>query len=340
MSVQYEKPEEDDEAPRPQLTPEEFLARQKGAIRRRSVWFFAGGVLIGAYLLFNFLAKNQSAQELFSDIFFILGLFGLCGGAYGIYYANKLTLDDLIPSPEAIEFLRAARDVKPYFTYVLIGCLTAVSIVELMSERVESLLDVGNQSAEIAGLVKPLALGGEYWRVLTAATLHGFFPLHLYFNAQALYGFGSLVENLSNRAHLATVFLLSIVGGGLFSLFFMPDITSIGASGGVMGLIGYAAIYGYRRRCQLPPDFLKTMLINIGFIAAFGIVAYQIVDNFAHFGGLATGAIYGLLQVPKDLRENPRVVKSSTELFGYAALGVFIFVSILTALMLLKIVKL
>ncbi len=164
--------------------------------------------------------------------------------------------------------------------------------------------------------------------------------MHLYFNAQALYGFGSLIEFLSNRAHLAIVFLLAVIGGGLLSLFFMPEVTSIGASGGIMGLIGYLAIYGYRRKRQLPPDFLKTMLINIGFIAAFGIIAYQIVDNFGHLGGFITGAIYGFVQIPKDLQKNPRQVGTITELFGYAALGVFIFTCILTVLLLLKIVNL
>jgi len=339
MSLQDERPEVDGE-PRAQLTPEEFLEGQKNAIRRRSSWFLAAGVSIGAFLLFRLFSGIETPRELFGDIFFILALFGLLGGAYGIYYARNLTLDDLIPSPEAVEFLRAARGAKPYFTYVLIGCLVVVSGVELLTENVNSLFDVGEQSAEVAGLVKPLAAKGEYWRILTAATLHGFFPVHLYFNAQALYGFGSLIEHLSNRAHLAVVFLLSIIVGGVFSLFFTSDITSIGASGGVMGLIGYAAVYGYRRRRQLPPDFLKTMLINIGFIAAFGVIAYQIVDNFAHFGGLLAGAIYAFFQVPKDLRENPRAVKTSTELIGYAALGVFIFVSILTVLLLLKIVNL
>lgn len=338
MFVQHEKTEEEN-AP-PQLTPEEFLARQKSTIRRRSYWFLAGGFLLGAFLLYRLLAKIETTKELFGNVFFILALFGLAGGAFGIYYASRLTLDDLIPSPEAAEFLRSAGGTKPYFTYVLIGCLVAVSIVEILTEHAESLFDVGEKSANIAGLVKPLVLKGEYWRVLTAATLHGFFPLHLYFNSQALYGFGSLVEHLSNRAHLAIVFLSAIVGGGLFSLFFMPDITSIGASGGVMGLIGYMAVYGYRRRRQLPPDFLKTMLINIGFIAAFGVVAYKIVDNFAHFGGLLAGAIYAFFQVPKDLHKNPRAVGTAIEMVGYAALGVFIFVSILTVLLLLRFVSL
>ena len=238
------------------------------------------------------------------------------------------------------EFLRQARDSRAYFSYILVGLIVVVTLFQLKTETVDSLFAVGEQSAEIAGLVKPSVWQGEYWRLLTYATLHGFFPLHLYFNAQALYGFGSLIEFLSNRAHLAIVFLSAIVGGGLLSLFFMPEVTSIGASGGIMGLIGYLAIYGYRRKRQLPPDFLKTMLINIGFIAAFGIIAYQIVDNFGHLGGFITGAIYGFVQIPKDLQKNPRSVGTITELLGYAALGVFIFTCLLSVLLLLRVVKL
>jgi membrane associated rhomboid family serine protease len=82
--------------------------------------------------------------------------------------------------------------------------------------------------------------------------LHGGI-LHIFFNGQALLGFGGLIEYLSNRAHLLIVFVLAIIGGGLCSLFFMPDGNSVGASGGIMGLIGYLAIYGFRRKRQLPP---------------------------------------------------------------------------------------
>ena len=103
-----------------------------------------------------------------------------------------------------------------------------------------------------------------------------------------------------------------------------------------MGLIGYLAIYGYRRRRQLPPDFLKSLLINIGFIAAFGVIAYKIVDNFAHLGGLATGAIYGFVQIPKDLYNNPRQAGTIAEVGGLISLGIFIFTCILSILLILK----
>jgi membrane associated rhomboid family serine protease len=278
-------------------------------------------------------------ENSFPKLIFLLGLFALIAGVWGLYEAKRITLEDLIPSPEAIEFLRQSRDTVPYFSYLLVGCLIVVTLFQLKIEGFDNYLDFGAESVKIAGLVKPLVWEGEWWRLLTYAALHGIFPLHLYFNAQALYGFGSLIEFLSNRAHLAIVFLLSIIGGGLLSLFFMPEVQSIGASGGIMGLIGYMAIYGYRRKRQLPPDFLRSMLVNIGFIAAFGIIAYQIVDNFGHLGGFLTGAVYGFLQIPHDLNKNPRKALALTEAFGLLSMGIFVFVSILTVLLLLQYVK-
>lgn len=328
MSLQYEKSDEN----QPQITPEEYLQKQKSAIRKRAFWFIGFGVLILAFHFVAVFIQAIELRDLFRSIFFILGLFALVGGVWGIYYAHKLTFQDLIPTPEAVEFARQSNATKPFFTYILVGSIVVVTLVQMATGL--------DNSIEVAGFVKPdFLVKGEYWRILTGGALHGGI-LHIYFNGQALYGFGSLIEYLSNRAHLAIVFVAAIIGGGLLSLLFLPEGTSVGASGGIMGLIGYLAIYGYRRKQQLPPDFLKSMLINIGFIAAFGIVAYQIVDNFGHLGGLIVGAIYGLIQIPKDLHKNPRSAGTITELLGYAALGVFIFTCILSILLLLKIISL
>jgi membrane associated rhomboid family serine protease len=342
--------------PERQITPEEFLAERKRSMRRRSWWAIGIGAALVALHLFLFvfivIFKEQlqaqyphgfdgeiSWKILFRSLLFLLGLFALTGGVWGLYEARRITLEDLIPSPEAIEFLQQARDTVPYFSYILVGCLVVVTLFQLKTEDFKSYQEFGAQSTEIAGLVKPMVWQGEWWRLLTYAALHGIFPLHLYFNAQALYGFGGLIEFLSNRAHLAIVFLLAIIGGGLLSLFFMPEVQSIGASGGIMGLIGYMAIYGYRRKRQLPPDFLRSMLVNIGFIAAFGIIAYQIVDNFGHLGGLVTGAVYGFVQIPRDLQKNPRQAGALTEAFGLISMGVFVFISILTILLILQYIK-
>jgi rhomboid protease GluP len=325
----------DDETPEQQISPEEYLAEQKSRIRTRSVWAIGiGALVVAAHLawlaLFSFAGLQPDFSVLFRSILFILGLFIFTGGIWGLRHAKNLKLEDLIASPEAIEFAHQSELSAPYFTYVLVGLIVAVTLCQMAAGLDESIA--------IAGFVKPDFLRqGEYWRILTGATLHGGI-LHIFFNGQALLGFGGLIEYLSNRANLLIVFVLAIVGGGLCSLIFMPNGTAVGASGGIMGLIGYLAVYGYRRKRQLPPDFLKSMLINIGFIAAFGLIAYQIIDNFAHLGGFLTGALYGFVQIPRDLQKNPREVGAAVELFGYAALIIFTFSCIFSILLLLKVV--
>ena len=327
----------DEDAPERQITPEEYLAEQKSAIRKRAFWGIGiGGFLVivplGWLILFGAFGLKPDYSILFKNILFILGLIIFSGGIWGLYYAKNLKPEDLIPTQEAIDFARQSEISVPYYTYIFVGSIIAVMLAQ-MSFGI-------NESVAAAGLVKQgFWERGEYWRILTSGVMHSGL-LHIFFNGQALNGFGGLVEYLSNRAHLAVVFVLAIIGGSLCSLFFMPDsIPTVGASGGIMGLIGYLAIYGFRRKRQLPPDFLKNMLVNVGFIAVFGLIAYQIIDNFAHLGGFFVGAIYGFLQIPKDLKKNPREVGAIAELAGYAAMIVFVFTCIFSILLLMKIVE-
>lgn len=311
----------------PKMTIEEYVAEQRRSIRRKSLWATGiGGFLVAVHLiwliLFGLAGVEPDFSILFRSLFFVLGLFFFIAGIYGLYYSKTLSAEDVIPSPEAIEFARRAAGTRPIYTYIFVFSIAAVFLAQLMAGLELSVVR--------AGLVKSLVIkDGEYWRILTGATLHGGL-LHIYFNTQALYGFGSLMEYLSNRAHLAMVFLLSIISGGIFSIFFLPESTSVGASGGIMGLIGYLAIYGYRRRRQLPPDFLKTMLINIGFIAAFGLIAYEFVDNFAHLGGFVAGSVYGFFQIPGNSSSDPRSAGKMVELTGILSVAVFIAESVFT----------
>jgi membrane associated rhomboid family serine protease len=346
MSLQYEN-----EEPERGIMPEEFLRDQKSAIRKKSLWAIGIGStialisIVGVWLLVNvfpeMLVELKTSDKgffsiLFRNILFLLGLFFVAGGIWGLFHAKNLKLEDFIASPEAIVFLEESRAIKPVFTYILVGCLIAVFLAQLLADSQNPQEpDEISFSIKSAGFVKQLFWQGEFWRILTSGALHGGI-LHIYFNSQAFYGFGSTIELLSNRAHLAIVFLLSIIGGGFLSLIFMPDGISVGASGGIMGLVGYLGIFGYRRKKQLPPDFLKSMLINIGFIAAFGLVAWQIIDNFAHLGGLLTGAIYGFIQIPRDLHKNPRETNAAIKIFGLLSLVIFISICVFTILLILR----
>ena len=215
-----------------------------------------------------------------------------------------------------VEYAPAEPELVPYYTYALLGSIIVVALAQFARG-----LDV---SITQAGFDKPQFIQDrEYWRILTGAALHGGL-LHLFMNSYALFGFGKLIEMLSNRAHLAIVFLLSAIGGGLLSLIAVPEGTSVGASGGIVGLLSYLAVYAFKRRKFISYEFRKSLLLNIGFIILFGLVLYQVIDNYGHIGGLIAGAVYGLVQIPSDDYVDPRKAGTVTELAGLAALGIYI----------------
>lgn len=238
--------------------------------------------------------------------------------------------DEPQESEPVISDVERVRPDAPYYTIVLIVAIVLVAITQFVTGLEASILS--------AGFVKPAFLQDhEYWRILTGAATHGSIP-HVAMNCYAFYSFGRIIEMLSNRAHLAIVFLLAAVGGGVLSLIFRPDGISVGASGGIVGLIGYLLVYAFRRRQFISAEFRKSLLINVGFILVFGLVLYQTIDNFGHIGGFITGAIYGLLQIPTDEFVDPRSASSGAELAGLAAVGIYVATCVFSILLILRIV--
>lgn len=229
----------------------------------------------------------------------------------------------------------ASAAPAPIYTYILMGCIAAVFAAQFAFSKDPNFFQTDRFSAFYAGFDKPAFLAGQYWRILTGATIHRG-VLHFAMNSYALYSFGRLMEMLTNRANVAIVMVLSALGGGLLSLIFVPGGTSVGASGGIVGLLSYLAVYAFKRRKFISPEFRKSLLINIGFILIFGLVLFGTIDNFGHIGGLITGAVYGLIQIPSDEYVDPRQASPIVKAAGIAALAIFAASSILAILLLIN----
>lgn len=211
----------------------------------------------------------------------------------------------------------------PIYTVVLIAAIGCVFAVQLATGVWES--------TDLAGFNKVSFRDGQYWRILTGAVLHAG-PLHVLMNCYAFYSFGKIFEFLSARAHLPIVFLLAAIGGGVLSLVAAPDGRSVGASGGILGVIAYLAVYAFRRRKFVSAEFRKDMLINIGFTLVFGLVLFEYIDNFGHIGGLVVGAGYAFLQIPTDDFTDPRESGFIPDIAGLLAIGVVLATSLFTIL--------
>ncbi len=161
---------------------------------------------------------------------------------------------------------------------------------------------------------------GEWWRLVTTGLLHGSF-LHLLFNATALYSLGRILAALLSASFIALVFLLSVVIGSLASLWLSPGEASVGASGGILGCLGFLLVTTWKFRGTIP-GFLETNLIqSILVLTIFGLVGSKFIDNAAHAGGLITGVALGLLMYPA-LKLAPRRISIPVRLGSVLSLAV------------------
>jgi Uncharacterized membrane protein (homolog of Drosophila rhomboid) len=266
-------------------------------------------------------------SALFRSLFFIIGVVGFVGGGWEYYQARTLTVEDLNKHNEAQEFSQSIEKTPIIYTKAVLACLIAVAALQLIAGNKESI--------QAAGLVKSAVWEGETWRLFTCATLHVNF-LHIWMNGQALIGLGRMTESLTNRAYLAIVFLPSAVCGSIFSLLLMPNTTSVGASGGLMGLVGFLAVLGYRRKEILPSGFFKSLLIYIGFIGVIGLVGFAIIDNAAHLGGLVAGVVFGLVLIKKGDGVSLAAVSRLVRGLGWASLLAIAAISLFSIVKILK----
>jgi membrane associated rhomboid family serine protease len=282
------------------------------------------------FLLFHaglLAAREISVADLFRSLLFILGVAGFAGGVWGFHRSRRLTVEDLDRHEEAREFARSLKATPLIYTITALSCLAVVACFQLVT-GVEG-------SVEDAGLVKSSVREGEIWRLLTCATLHGGF-LHIWMNGQALFGLGRLMESLSDRAYLPLVFLASAACGSVFSQLLLPNTTSVGASGGLMGLVGFLAVLGYRRKDRLPSGFFRSILTSILFMGVIGLVGFALIDNAAHLGGLVGGLGCGHFLI-RDAGESTLVGASRfMKGVGLAALVAIALISLLSIVLILK----
>jgi rhomboid protease GluP len=158
------------------------------------------------------------------------------------------------------------------------------------------------------------------WRLVTAIFLHGGL-MHIGFNMWVLMDIGPMVEEMYGSARYLFLYVVTGVAGYLLSS--SVGHFSVGASGSLLGLIGVllAATTG---RKSMAAQALRSALIRwLIYIAVLGFI-FSGTDNYAHFGGVATGYVLGRLmpdRTPADLSE-----KRLANFLGWAA-GIAIAVS-------------
>ena len=146
---------------------------------------------------------------------------------------------------------------------------------------------------------------GEWYRLVTGGFLHAN-VIHIAFNMLALYQLGMLLEPAFGRLRFAVVYFASMLAGSLGVMLLHPDHFTVGASGAVFGLMGFAFMAMRARGIDpFSTGLGGTIVINL--IITFTLSSYISVGG--HVGGLIGGAICGWILIdarPEVAQGRPR----------------------------------
>jgi len=213
--------------------------------------------------------------------------------------------EPLLITPDMLAGARAPRDFErgmrmlPPLTLLLIACCVAMFAWEIASGALSD-----KDSIVAAGaLTRDGVLAGEWWRLISAPFLHAG-PDHLIGNCLVLYIVGLACEHALGFAQTAVVYFTSALTGAGLSMAFRPG-PSVGASGAIFGVLASVVVVLIRYRHQFYVRD-KRIAVVLAAWAAWQVLtglASPFIDNFAHLGGIAGGALVTLGLKPKLLHE-------------------------------------
>jgi rhomboid protease GluP len=206
-------------------------------------------------------------------------------------------------------------------TIALISIIVVIYLAQVLS-GVHWLEPVTSDIIAWGGNLAVYTLTGDSWRLFTSMFLHAGL-IHLVMNVYMLMALGPLVERQFGTAHFLMIYLATGLVGSLASALWLGShtivptsdiyrsifkqaetiqfIVSVGASGALMGLAG-ACLFGRllgnyqtidnENNQQINKAIAQVILINVclGFFV-------KGIDQAAHLGGLASGALLGALCV-------------------------------------------
>jgi len=215
---------------------------------------------------------------------------------------------------------------KAPVTRIFLGIIALVALAQILcrvkTDGLGSLMSLFKnwEGITAAGLVKERYFQGEWWRLLTGSLLHGNL-VHFLMNASALAYLGKRLEVFARWPHLPLVFLFAACVGGEASARFVAA-PSVGASGGLMGWLGFLLVFETLHQRLVPRRARRRLAAGVALTALIGLVGYRFIDNAAHTGGLLAGMIYAAMVFPASSSPNRPQSNLTDRIAGSAALAV------------------
>lgn len=198
------------------------------------------------------------------------------------YYLNR---------GNVIQDEKKEKEEKPIITYILIGLNVIMYLITAFLSG--NIIDSNTGVLVFLGAkVNTLIDKGQYYRLITAAFLHGGL-IHIGFNMYALNALGPLVERVFGKVKYLIIYFVAAITSSYLSYIFSTSI-SVGASGAIFGLLGASLVFAVKSEDKVGRVFINNIMsvIVVNLIIGFSMAN---VDNFGHIGGLIGGFLVSLI---------------------------------------------
>ena len=299
----------------PEQVPFLLEALRRNQLKEARNYVLIGVALVAAGVLLALGAHQWSF--VYRNLFSVVGAFMVIEGIWRYASCRNYTQEDAASDAGAARFASWVKKKKiSGYTFTLAACIVVVGVFQGSAGSIEA-----------AGLVKPAVRNGEIWRLFTATLMHGSL-MHFWFNFLALLHFAKIIEQRMLPGYVPLVFLLTGPLGSVFSVLLYPNSTSVGASGGLMGLLGLITMAAHFDRPKYPPKYVRQLIQGIVFVGVFGLVGFAFIDNAAHFGGLAGGLLLGWFL----FRKNGQWAKTHKRFLKFAGAAALLGLGVIAAI--------
>jgi len=246
-------------------------------------------------------------------LFFIFGALPFYQGwKLKRHLAQSQTSDLTAEIPDARFDVWLHRQAIPA-TWFLLVLMLLCGVVQAYFDWADTL---AGPSIIQAGLLKQVALqypeqadGSAWWRMLSAPMIHGN-AIHFLMNAGGLLYLGRRTEILARWPHMLIVFVAACWAGGVATSYWIPDKISVGASGGLMGLLGFLLAFEFLHHRLVPRPAKRRLIAGLIMMFVIGVLGMSFIDNAVHAGGLLMGMGYALIVFPTSASaQRPNLIK-------------------------------
>lgn len=214
--------------------------------------------------------------------------------------ASEVERASVILSAISLEERERRAQVRPPERWVPLLLQPAFAVALCMSLSLLLFFAVTGGSADQSELFTRGAmatkrfLAGDWWRIVTAATLHADGD-HVLGNAMFMLVLGWAAAERVGSGVAVFAFVVTAVGGFVASLWWGKAALTVGASGGLFGLLGVSG--GHAVRLIGEVEFAWRARLR-AFGAAFALLAYTAFSPesniAAHVGGFVVGLFVGV----------------------------------------------